>query len=182
MKKTTKYSRKRQHTGAQYDGSAWVGTIQRCRPYDDTVLPGNIAPTMPAARKSMLRVREAFDSIKRRQTPPANTLHFDLLTHAMAVSTIRAIQIAGDAPESNQALQVIIPANAALRRLLNRRRTTGVWGLDGPAIEEIAAAVDAYEVIVTSSTPAEMLAATDLHLVSKHGGVVETLEPLEMAA
>lgn len=178
-KKTSTYARKRQATGGQYDGGAWVSTIQRCRPYDDQVLPGNIAPTLPAATKSMLRVHEAFESIKTRQTPADNTLHFDLLTHAMAVATIRAIQIAGADIHTNAMLQILVPANAALRRVLERRRTTGVWGFDGPALAEVAAAVEVYDTILQSSTPAEMLAARDLLLVRKLGGFTETLEPLD---
>jgi hypothetical protein len=78
-------------------------------------------------------------------------------------------------------LQAIVPANAALRRLLNRRRTTGVWGFDGPALLEVAAAIEVYDTVMLSGSPAQMLAATDLYAARELGCVTETLEPLEFS-
>lgn len=179
-RKTSTYARKRKATGGQYDSGAWVSTVQRCRPYAAESLEHLvIADTMPAATKSMIKVREAYVSIKQRQTAPANTHDFDLLTHAMAVSTIRAIQIAGADLDQNPLLQTVVPANAALRRLLERRRATGVWGFDGPAIEEVAQAIEIYETIISAGTPGDMLSATNLHAARKFGCVTVTLDPLE---
>ena len=180
-RKTSTYARKRKASLGQFDDGAWVSLVQRCRPYAaESLAHMGIADTMTAATSSMLRVREAYTSIKGRMTPPENTSDFDLLTHAMAVSTIRAIQIAGADVEHNDALQIIVPANAALRRLLERRRKTGVWGFDGPALEEVAAAIDVYDTIVTAGSPGDMLSAVDIHSARKVGCVTETLE--EMAA
>ncbi len=181
MKKTSKYAAKRRATGGQFDSGAWVSTVQRCRPYEAESLESmGIADTMMAATKSMLKVREAFTAIKQRQTPPANTHDFDLLTHAMAVSVIRAIQIAGADLSSNPMLQLIVPANAALRRLLARRRANGVWGFDGPALEEVAAALDVYDTIITAGSPAQMIMADDLRVARANGCVTETLTPLDL--
>jgi hypothetical protein len=181
MKKTSKYAAKRRAASAPFDSGAWVSTIQRCRPYvAESLEHMGIADTMTAATKSMIKVREAYVGIKQRTTPPADTHDFDLLTHAMAVSTIRAIQIAGADTDSNPLLHIIIPANAALRRLLERRRTSGVWGFDGPAIEEVAAAIDVYEEIICAGSPAQMLSATDLRAARDCGCVTETLDPLDL--
>lgn len=181
-KKTSTYARKRRATSGMFDGGAWVDAVQRCRPYAAESLEHmGIADTMPAATKSMIRVREAFESVKQRQTPPTNTHDFDLLAHAMAVSTIRAIQIAGGDMDTNPMLQTIVPANAALRRLLERRHATGVWGFDGPAIDELAQAIEIYEMIITAGSPGDMLSATDLHAANKFGCVMVTLDPLDVA-
>jgi hypothetical protein len=180
-RKTSTYARKRKATSGEYDSSAWCSTVQRCRPYAAESLEHmGIADTMPAATKSMIKVREAYVSIKQRQTAPVNTHDFDLLTHAMAVTTIRAIQIAGGDLAKNPMLQTVVPANAALRRLLERRRATGVWGFDGPAIDEIAQAIEIYETIISAGTPGDMLSATDLHAARKFGCVTVTLDPLDV--
>ena len=142
-RKTSKFSRKRQATGGEYDGGAFITLLQKCRAYTDEPIPGTtMVGTITAATKSMLKVREAYISIKARSTAPDNTLDFELLTHALGVATIRACQIAGTETDSNPMLPIVIAGNAALRRLINRRRVSGVWGLDGPAIDEIAAAID----------------------------------------
>jgi len=176
MRKTTKFSRKRQATGGEYDGGAFVTLIQKCRPYTAEPLIGmNIAPTMTAATKSMTKVREAYISIKTRMTPPDNELDFELLTHALGVATIRACQIAGDDVDNNPMLPIVVAGNAALRRLLNRRRATGVWGFDGPAIEEVAEALELYDTIIMASTPAQMMCANDIRLLDKFGSVRESI-------
>lgn len=182
MKKTTKFSRKRQATGGAYDGGAFIRVLQKCRPYTAPPMPGiGVEATMTAATLAMNKVWAAFVAIKTRNTPPGNTRDFDLLTHAIAVTAIRAIQIAGADVASNPMLQTIVPANAALRRLLNRRRTTGVWGFDGPALLEVAAAIEVYDTVMLSGSPAQMLAATDLYAARELGCVTETLEPLEFS-
>ena len=175
MRKTSTYARKRRN--AVIDTGAWVSAVQRCRPYAaDSIEYMGIADTMASATTSMLRVREAYISIKQRNTQPGNTNDFDLLTHAMAVSTIRAIQIAGADADSNAMLQIIKPANDALRRMLERRRATGVWGFDGPGLIDVADALDVYETIITSGTPGDMLSAIDIYSAAKSGCVVESLE------
>ncbi len=179
MKKTTKFSRKRQATGGAYDGGAYITVLQKCRAYTAEPIPGtSMVGTITAATKSMLKVREAYVAIKTRTTVPANTHDFDLLTRALAVATIRGCQIGGTDPACNPILPVMVTGNAALRRLLDRRRATGQWGFDGPAIEEVAEAIDIYDLIISQSTPAQMMAADDIRLLDKFGAVRESLEPL----
>ena len=180
MRKTSTYARKLKKTGGNYVANAFVATLQRCRSYTAPPMPGiAVEPMITAATASMLRVREAYTSIKQRETPPSDGRDFDMLTHAMAVSVIRAIQIAGADADSNAMLQIIAPANAALRRMLDRRNSTGVWGFDGPAIEEVAAAMDVYDEILMASTPAQMLSATNIHSAREFGCVTETVEEMD---
>jgi len=116
-RKTTKFSRKRQATGGTFDGGAFVTVLQKCRAYTEEPIPGtNIAGTMSAATKSMLKVREGFIAIKNRTTAPDNTHDFELLTHALGVATIRACQIGGGDVTENRTLEDILSdLNSTLR-------------------------------------------------------------------
>ena len=56
-------------------------------------------------------------------------------------------------------LEVCKSAAAAMTRCRERHLRTGRYGFDGPAMQEIAAALDLFDEILANSTPAQMIAA-----------------------
>ena len=56
-------------------------------------------------------------------------------------------------------VQTAIAARDALMRTWERHQRTGRWGFDGPALQEVADAIDLHEQLIRLSTPAQMLGA-----------------------
>lgn len=157
VKKTTKFARKRAHTGGAYNGVEWMNTINRVRPYDDEPLPG-FFDTKDAASKSEVLVRVALQSLLDC-TPPKDTEHaYDLLAHALGVTVIRALQIQ---PLDNPMMPVLKAGTDAVKRAIERFEKTGAWGLDGPGRGDLVDAVDLYATVLHASSPAQMIKATD---------------------
>lgn len=178
-RKTSSYARKCRRIPPA-NGAAWLDAIQRSAPYSNEPIIGSWLPgTQTAATGSINRVRSAFNSIKARTTPPENVENFDLLSHALGVSCIRAGQIAGGDQATNPMLPILILGNAALRRLLNRRRAEGVWCFDGPALADLTVALDQYEEIVQASSPAQMTQALDMRYLALTGAVQESFDMVE---
>jgi oligoribonuclease NrnB/cAMP/cGMP phosphodiesterase (DHH superfamily) len=50
---------------------------------------------------------------------------------------------------------------AALRRMTDRHRQHGRWGLDGEGMRAIAEGLEVYEEILSNSSPAQMQRAVD---------------------
>lgn len=163
MRKTSAYARKQRRLGATYNGAEWANTIQRCRPYGtNDIVDGVLAgATQGAADKAAILVRSAYNAIKDGQAASNDSLEHDRIAHAIGVATIRAIQIAGEDESTNYALAILNKGTAAMRRVAARYHAIGRWGFDGPAIEEIGAAIEAYEVILQASSPAQMAIASD---------------------
>lgn len=178
-RKTSSYARKCRRIPPA-NGAAWLDAIQRSAPYSDEPIIGSWLPgTQTAATASIKRVRAAFDSIKARTTPPEDERGFETLSHALGISCIRAGQIAGSDQATNPMLPILIMGNAALRRLLNRRRAEGVWCFDGPALADLTVALDQYEEIVQASSPAQMTQALDMRYLALTGAVQESFDMVE---
>jgi len=157
MKKTTTYARNRRHNGGAYNGAEWMNTINRVRSFDDDPLPG-FHETKDAASKSEVLVRIALQSLLDC-VPPKDTEHaYDLLAHSLGVTVIRALQIQ---PIDNPILPVLKAGSDAVERSIARFEKTGAWGLDGPGRGDLVDAVDIYATVLNSSSPAQMMKATD---------------------
>lgn len=158
MRKTSTYSTKRrQSTGDYYNGAAWLAVVQRCQPYTaEPVLGGLAQATQSAADKSMILMRDAFVTIKAGQANPHDSREFDLLAHALGVTYLRACDIAGTDEFDNPMLPIWRAGNEALRRCKDRYTKLGRWGFDGPALDELDAAIELHETILQSSSPAQM--------------------------
>lgn len=160
MRKTSAYARKMRRLGNTYNGAEGFNAIQRCRQYTEEPLPGmeSVAGTQTAATKSMLLVREAYEAMKN--TACIDPTHdFDVLAHAIGVSWIRAVDIAGEDEFTNTMLPILRAANDALSRSRERFHRIGRMGFDGPAIDQVMAGIEVYEAIVQASSPAQMTAA-----------------------
>lgn len=160
MRKTSAYARKQRRLGGVYNGVEGFNVIQRCRQYTSEPLPGmqSVAGTQTAADKSMILVREAYLAMKGNACiDPAHD--FDVLAHAIGVSWIRAVQIAGEDEFTNTMLPILKAANDALGRSKERFQRIGRMGFDGPAIDQVEAGIEVYEAIVSASSPAQMSAA-----------------------
>jgi len=157
LRKTSAYARKIARNGSSYNGAEWLNTISSCRAFNDSSepLPGAIVKETPdaAAYRALIQVKSAFESLKNGGTE----YDYDVLAHATGVSTLRAIDIAGEA--NNPMIEIINIANAALSRAKERYQKMGKWGLDGLGIHEIADAIDVYEEILMNSSPAQMTRA-----------------------
>lgn len=166
MRKTSSYARKVRNNlgmyqGGAYNGATFLNTIQRCRPYmDEPIIGSNLTGTQDACEKAMILVRDAFVSIKSGQSPADDTRSFDILAHALGVTTLRAIDIAGQDEFENPMLPITRLGNDALERCRVRYLSLGRWGFDGPAIDQIDAAIELYETILQASSPAQMEEAT----------------------
>lgn len=160
----------------QINKPSWLDVIQRCKPYDDEPIPGSWLPgTQDVAERSIKLVRDAFDSLKTG-SPPDTERDFDLISHALGVSIIRAGQIAGEVIEDNLMLPPLIDANKAMRAVLARRRKWGKWELLAAEAETLDYALEIYEVIVRASSPAQMSEAVDLRREALKGRFIESLE------
>jgi hypothetical protein len=167
MRKISKYARRmrQQPDRALINGAEWINTIQRCRSYTEERIPGSWLPdggaTLDAAQTTALKVRSAYDSLRNGLVPPGDHEPNDLLAHAMGVSWLRAIEIAGEDPSQNPMLPILRSGTEAVRRMGERRRAIGKWGLDGEGIKALVDAIDVYEEILMNSSPAQMVLATD---------------------
>lgn len=152
MRKISAYARKARARNATYNGAEWLNTLTKCRPYTDELLPGAIVqePSFAAVRRAIIKVRYGFEKLKIGE---ATHEHFDAVAHATGVAKIRAAQIGGN---ENPAITLLDTADAALERARERFNRLGKWGFDGPALVQIEDALNFYEDIATSSSPAQM--------------------------
>lgn len=161
MRKISAYARKQRRLGETYNGAAAFNAIQRCRAYTLEPLPGmeSVEGTQSAANRAITRVRGSFEAYKQG-IADAQGADFDVIAHALGVSWIRAVQIAGTDEFDNPMLPIIRAATDAMARSKQRWERLGRWGFDGPAIEEVEAGIDLYQTILQSSSPAQMEAAS----------------------
>lgn len=165
MRKTSTYARKRLHHTPKFNGVEWLNTIGRCRPYTAEPVPGSWLPgTSTIADHVLAMARLSFERIKVGTTRPDNTEDHDMLAHILGVGMLRAIQIAGDDRTTNPMLPILDAATDAMRRLRERYESQHRWGWDGPALAEMADALDVYQTIIEASSPQQMADATDLRI------------------
>jgi len=145
------------YTGGAYNGATFLNTLQRCRPYmDEPIIGSNLEGTQDACDKAMILVRDAFVNIKSGKANAHDSREFDLLAHAMGITYLRACDIAGTDEFENPMLPIWRAGNEAMRRCADRYNKIGRWGFDGPALDELDAAIELYETILQNSSPAQM--------------------------
>ena len=166
-RKTSAYSRKRR-PGHTYNGAEWLNVLQRSRTYSaEAPIPG-IDGTDSAVVKAQVLVREAQSALLEHARPPDPERTFDMLSHALGVAVIRALQIQPDEAH-NPALPILKAGSEALIRAITRYQDAGTWGMDGPGRQDLTDAVDVYEEILCASSPAQMAKATDERLQILNG-------------
>ena len=155
MRKLSAYARKARRTQKTYNGAEWLNVITKCRQYDDELLPGAIAqePSLEAALKAINGVRTAFEAIKAGE---GSESAWDRLAHATGITKIRSIQIAG---EGNEMLPPLNEADAVLMKVKNRYIKWAKWEVLPQEVDAITYALELYEMVVTSSSPAQMSSA-----------------------
>lgn len=167
--KTTAYARKRaaraRHLAAHQEPTnpnfAWITAIERSRPFDDSpVVPGITEATGGNAVAAAIMVRTALDDLLAHRVEPEDCRAADLLSHAIDMAHIRALQIQPD--DDNPALPTLMAAKAVMHQVRQRRVRVGAWGLAGPEREPLVAAIDIYEEILKSSSPHQMAKAVDI--------------------
>ena len=157
MRKTTKYARKRGPTlGLVPSPDHWAYVIGRSRPFtDEPVIPGtDIGSTQGTVFTVSLKARAAFDNLKNGVGDRGD---WELLCEILGEAQIRAAEIEGI--EGGELAATLAPAINAMRRVRDRYHKIGKFGLDGPALHEIPAALDVYDAILQASSPAQMAAA-----------------------
>jgi hypothetical protein len=168
-RKTTAYARKRaareRHPGAHQVSDAnlmWITVIERNRPFDDApVVPGITEPTGVNAVAATLMVRDALNDLLHHRVAPDDCRPADLLSHAIDMAHIRALQIQPD-ETNNPALPTLLAAKAVMHQVRQRRVRLGAWGLAGPEREPLLAAIDIYEEVLKASSPNQMARAVDI--------------------
>lgn len=160
MRKTTAYARKARRTGSTFNGAEYMNTIQRCRAYTDEPVPGSLVEgTQDVATKAMILVQDAYGLIKTGKAPDYRA--FDIIAHALGISMLRAIEIAGEDDYTNTMLPILKSATNAMERVRARYDRIKMWGFDGPAIDEVLAGIEIYETILQASSPAQMAGAAE---------------------
>ena len=174
MKKTTTYARKMKRHGDHYNGARWLTTIAECSPYA-TEKPVGASPQAMSpkqlADEHMAAARLAFEKIKQGLARPSDVQPIDLLSHCMGIACVRAAEIAGADATDNALLAQLVPANQALQRCIDRRRTMGMWGFDGLALTQIADGLEVFETILLASSPRQMDAAVTARHAALQGRV-----------
>ena len=158
---TNKKPRKKRPANRTFNGAAFLNTIDRCKTYSHDVAPGGLVTegTASAADKAELMVEAALKDLIDHVKPVDPDRAFDVLSHALGVSVIRAIQIEHD-ESKNPALPILKSGTDALQRSIKRYQDSGAWGMDAPGKVELAEAIDVYSQILRSSSPAQMEKAT----------------------
>lgn len=158
-RKTSLYSRKRR-AGYTFNGAEWLNVAQRCRTYSsESIIPG-IEGTEPAVVKAEMLVRDALAALLEHVRPLDPERTFDILSHALGVAVIRALQIMPDEAR-NPALPILKAGGDALVRAIARYQDAGAWGMDGAGRQPLIDSVDVYAEILRNSSPAQMAKATD---------------------
>lgn len=160
MRKTTRHGRKLKRLGITSSGQEkevarmvthykLSHTIAMHQPYSD---PANV----PDADRIMAEIRLDLYQLENGRVKADDYVHFYSLCDAIGSAQMRCIEIDGD---NSAPMSLLNAAGQALHRCLKRRDSTGRWGLDGPAIHELADGLEVYETILRESTPAQMRAA-----------------------
>lgn len=178
-RKTTTYARKRRLPAGHIiepDKQHWLRTIERVSPFSaEPAVPGISEPTAVNSTAASMMVRQALDDLFHHRALPTDETPFNLLAHAVDVAHIRAIQIE-PAPERNPMHAALIAAKAAMASVRARHQAIGKWGLNGSERATLATAVDHYETILTSSSPAQMATAVDIRAEALRKGCIWTPE------
>ncbi len=134
------------------DPSAIYRVMNRLQPFTDDEL-----------RTLALPVRVAFESLRAGRGTEGD---FHTLAAAINTALMRS--------ESIDPLceQTCITAQAALMRVLDRHQRTGLWGLDGLALQDIPLAIDLHEQLLQLSTPLQMQQAMQETLRRMQAGQV----------
>ena len=177
MRKTTTYARKQRLLGPTYNAAEYLNAIERSRSYTEPGLPAlGVLGTEPTAVKALVIVKTALVALISGATQSANEEHFDLMAHAVGVSIMRAGQIGGDDPQTNELLPPLIEGNTVLRQVLARRRKWRKWEVLPAEATTLAYAVEVYETILMASSPAQMAQAVDMRMRALQGRMQEAIE------
>ena len=167
-----------------FNAVEWLNAIQRCQPYTSELPPGAfvLEGTQTAATKSMLKLRAAYDALKKGEIEPCSPKEYDSLVNAFGEASVRAVQIAGEHAETNPLLAALVAGNSAMRRCIDRRRRLGKWGLDGPGLVAVLDAIEVYEVILQASSPEQMVLASKVRHKALAGAMAAPLNAIKQAA
>lgn len=145
--------------------AAWLEVINRCRPYNEegtaAIIP-NLKGNQDVATVAMIKVRDAFASMRDGLSKPESSYDFEFLAHFVGVSIIRTFEIAGAG--DTRWMPTLKLAEKALTRCRERRQTWGKWELEPQAVQELEHALEIYETILNSSSPAQMEAARQMRM------------------
>lgn len=116
--------------------TAWAHTIERVRPYD----PDDMVP-------EFVRIRSAFE---RLRTGHGTEPDFDLASMALNMALVRAEAI------DPALVLIIVQGQQAFARMKARWLRGLPFGFDAQGLQDVPAALDAFEAITTASSPAQM--------------------------
>lgn len=157
MRKTSLYMRKRL---AQINPDGCLvkkhpmAVLRECRQFNDEL------GTDANAKDAMGMVFAAFDRMCSGVS--TETDDFDCLAHAVGVTEVRAVDIAGIG--SNPILDAIKPANEALQKCKNRYLKWGKFEVLEQEVKSIREALDLYEMVLLESSPRQMADATTMRM------------------
>ncbi|MGH6627615.1 MAG: hypothetical protein ACRECD_13940 [Burkholderiaceae bacterium] len=140
----------------QADPSALSRVMNRLQPF-----------SAPELVQLQTPVRVAFESLRSGRGEEDD---FHTLAAVVNVALIRSEAI------DPLCVETCERAQQALLRVLERRRRSGLWGFDGPALQDIPPAIELHEQLLALSTPLQMQRAMNETLRRMSAGQVHRLE------
>lgn len=109
---------------------------------------GRVGPFLQAEVTNLLiPTRIAFEALR---TGKANIDDFATLVDTANITLVRSESV------DQRCVEACNTAIAALHRIHSRQKTTGRWGLDGPAFLELGVMIDLYDQFIENSSPQQM--------------------------
>lgn len=153
---------RRSDEASGYNSLAFLNTLAASAPFDAGPMPGINSSSQTVAVRLAIQVHDALKQLHDHTAEPDDHTAFNTLAQAVDVAAIRTLQIdptdaAGHMPDLDR-------AKAAMETVRARYIKLHRWGMTMPEREALTAAVDLYEAILMSSSPAQMMKAEDIRI------------------
>ena len=132
----------------KHRNSARAKRQTRCDPRGGAAFICSLLPYSNEQLTSInLNVRMSFEAMRTGHGTPQDYRH---LVDAASAVMLRTREY----EDEHQA--AALAAIRALERVGNRYAATGMWGFDGPALQEVSAMLDMHEYLLENGSPREM--------------------------
>lgn len=170
MRRAEKKNKGKQYTSPEMrkavGACALFSQLAMCRPHDAGPIPGDGSDLASYAIQVRTRSINNVHAALLRLTEGTSEQIDDamILSEAMGVSVIRAIEIAGPDAKTNPVLHALHEGQKSLQNIVNRHEKWKKWEMIEAERENIALAIEWYVDIITNSTPQQMESAMGTRL------------------
>ncbi|MEG0922007.1 MAG: hypothetical protein RSD57_12375 [Comamonas sp.] len=145
---------------------ALFAQLAMCRPHDAGPIPGdgsNLSDyALQVRTRSINNVQAAMLRLTERSTDQIDDVM--ILSEALGVSSIRAIEIAGPDESTNPVLKALHDGQRALHSVVKRHGKWGEWEMLELEHDAVSLGIEWYVDIITNSTPQQMEGAMKTRL------------------